>query len=406
MRVLMYSWFLPPYVGGAENIATAGIQALHARGHEITVVTGPLPPTRPGAPAPVTPVTPYPIIRVPDIHPHLDDAAHESPVRTAIDAVLSKDKYDVIYAYMLTYPWAPRRSETIISAAHARGVPVVTEELGGDPEQDAPACLRLMSSVDLVVCCSKYVRSRLRRLAEKTDPDVILPPVKVLYPKVVTRDLFHPDPIARGRMRRKLGLKPDNFVVLFPSRFFDIEGNLSIRKRPLVALSAFAKLARSVPGARFLAILPPGFLTRDEEQAARQQVASMIRSLGIENRVVIIDQAVAQPDMTRYYRTADVALVPSQEGFGLVYLEAMACGVPVVGIADGAGREVVGDRAGMFVAPANDMETGLGDALTKLYFEPELCRSMGAAGLDHYRSQWSNERWDEELEAIIAPWAR
>lgn len=109
--------------------------------------------------------------------------------------------------------------------------------------------------------------------------------------------------------------------------------------------------------------------------------------------------------MARYYRAADVALVPSQEGFGLVYLEAMACGVPVVGVADGAGREVVGDRAGMFVAPANDMETGLGDALAKLYFEPELCRSMGAAGLDHYRSQWSNERWDEELEAIIAPCA-
>ncbi|MGH3830999.1 MAG: hypothetical protein ACRDRS_11205 [Pseudonocardiaceae bacterium] len=85
---------------------------------------------------------------------------------------------------------------------------------------------------------------------------------------------------------------------------------------------------------------------------------------------------------------------------------AMACGVPVVGIADGAGPEVVGDRAGIFVAPRGNVETSLGDALTKLCFEPELRRSMGAARLDHYRSQWSNERWGEELETIITRWVR
>ena len=229
--------------------------------------------------------------------------------------------------------------------------------------------------------------------------------MEVVYPRVIDGDVFKPDPASRGGIRRELGLGIDDFAVLFPSRFFDIDGNLSARKRPLTALSAFAKLARSTPRARFLAILPPGFLTASEEHAAREVVASQIRSLGIESRVITVDKAVAQRDMVGYFRAADAVLVPSQEGFGLVYVEAMACGVPIVGVADGAAPEVVGDRAGILVTPTHDVETGMGEALAKLCAEPELRGRMGAAGVDRYRSRWSNEPWAEELEAIIARWA-
>jgi glycosyltransferase involved in cell wall biosynthesis len=75
----------------------------------------------------------------------------------------------------------------------------------------------------------------------------------------------------------------------------------------------------------------------------------------------------------------------------------------------GSGRrrcsEVVGNRAGLLVTPTHDVETGLGEALAKLYAEPALRRRMGAAGLDRYRSRWSSEPWAEEREAIIARWA-
>lgn len=403
MRILVLSWFLPPYVGGAENIAAAEIRSLRTRGHQVTVVTGPKPRAadHPGTAASISSIGPGPVVRVAELHPSLDDAANEATVRLAIERLMSETPFDLLYGHMLTYPWAPRRSAAIIGAATRAGVPVASAELGGDPERDAPQCLKLMSSVNLLVCCSAYVRDRLARLAANTDPEVAMPKMTVVHPEVVPADVFLPDLPSGIETRRNLGLNPEDFVVFFPSRFFDINGTLSTRKQPLLALEAFAVLARTVPAARLLAILPPGFLGPDDEREARRHVAATVETAGIATQVRFVDQRVAQVDMVQYYRAADVTLVPSCEGFGLVYLESMACAVPVVGVADGAGIEVVGEDAGVFVPTGPEVAARLGEAMARLYFDAGQRAGTGAAGRHRYWSTFAGQGWAEELERTL-----
>jgi glycosyltransferase involved in cell wall biosynthesis len=189
-------------------------------------------------------------------------------------------------------------------------------------------------------------------------------------------------------------------VVFFPSRFFDINGALSSRKQPLLALEAFARLARTAPDAHFVAALPPGFLGQDAEGAARQLVTETVDAAGIADKVHFINRAIAQRHMVHYYRAADVTLVPSCEGFGLVYLESMACAVPVVGVAEGAGTEVVGD-AGIFVAGGTNAASRLGDALAILYRDGRRRTNCGEVGRRRYDSIFSGNGWSDKLERIL-----
>ncbi len=66
------------------------------------------------------------------------------------------------------------------------------------------------------------------------------------------------------------------------------------------------------------------------------RLARLAEELGVRDRVIFAG-FVATKDLASHYRLADAYVMPSQEGFGIVYLEAMACGVPVLsGDADGS----------------------------------------------------------------------
>ena len=100
---------------------------------------------------------------------------------------------------------------------------------------------------------------------------------------------------------------------------------------------------------------------------------------------------MARPDVPAVIRSADVvACVPWYEPFGIVPLEAMACGVPVVASAVGGLVDTVVDgRTGLHVPPRRPREVAR--ALRALLDDPELRRSMGAAGLRRARGRYS---WD------------
>jgi glycosyltransferase involved in cell wall biosynthesis len=267
-------------------------------------------------------------------------------------------------------------------------------------------CGNLMSAVNTIVCCSRYVRGRLVEVVKTTHPTVAPPRFEVLHPRVVSGAIFVPDRRARSTMRRELGLRPTDFMVFFPSRFFDADGSFSAHKGPLVALRAFADFARVVHRTKFLGICPRGFFGKTEERKAREKMRSIVHALGIERQTLIIDRAIAQREMAQYYRAADVVLIPSVEGFGLVYLEAMGCDVPVVGIAQGASREVIGADAGILVAAGDRLQDRLTSALIRLYEDPELSEHTATAARERFQSQFSNDGYGMELEALLARWAK
>jgi glycosyltransferase involved in cell wall biosynthesis len=127
-----------------------------------------------------------------------------------------------------------------------------------------------------------------------------------------------------------------------------------------------------------------------------------MRELDIEDSTVVVNKRVSHSEMPALYQAADVTLVPSREGFGLVYLESMACGVPVVGVSEGASVEVVGDKGGVLVPPGSGFEQRLGEALVRLEADAAHRQTLGRSGYHVFVENHNTEQWVERLEAILS----
>ena len=111
---------------------------------------------------------------------------------------------------------------------------------------------------------------------------------------------------------------------------------------------------------------------------------------------------VSQAELAREYQNCDVFCLPSvQEGFGIVFLEAMAAGKPIVAARVAAVPEVVTD--GLLVEP--ESAKALADAIARLDADPTLRRDLGARGsraVEQYDARRVAARFLEELAAFIA----
>jgi glycosyltransferase involved in cell wall biosynthesis len=108
-----------------------------------------------------------------------------------------------------------------------------------------------------------------------------------------------------------------------------------------VTIRALPKIAQKIPNVKYLVI------GRGDDRPRLERLA---QDLGVGERVVFAG-FVAAEELPAHYRVADAYVMPSQEGFGIVYLEAMACGVPVLaGDADGSADPLQDGRLGWRVA--------------------------------------------------------
>ena len=398
MHILVFSYFYPPFVGGTENIAQAGVEGLAANGHQITVLTS----AAPGKSETLRRIKQgrVKIISLPYLHPFRDESEALAALPDRLHRLFAHERFDGVHAHLLTYPWAPARSACLLHAFAEYGIPVVDQAHGGTPERDVGTCLKLLDLIDGMIADSLYAKQLIENLA---GAGAKLPEIQVLYPSIVSPTAFNPDTKARARTRRQLGVGEEEMLVFFPSRFFDIDGTLSVSKRPLAALNAFAELRRSgSKSSRLLTIMPPGFWTKESETEARKQVSSLMHELDIEDSTVVVNKRVSHSEMPALYQAADVTLVPSREGFGLVYLESMACGVPVVGVSEGASVEVVGDEGGVLVPPGSGFEQRLGQALVKLEADAAHRQTLGRSGYRVFVEKHNPEQWVERLEAILS----
>jgi glycosyltransferase involved in cell wall biosynthesis len=155
------------------------------------------------------------------------------------------------------------------------------------------------------------------------------------------------------------------FIVLTVCRFYP-------RKRLPVLLAAADRLRSRVRGLE-VRIVGGG----PEENRLR----AICREKNLE-KIVVWRRDLSGPELAREYSQCHLFCLPSvQEGFGIVFLEAMANGKAVVAARAGAAPEVV--RHGLLAEPDNDQE--LADAIERLYREPLLRESMGNAGREFVR---------------------
>jgi glycosyltransferase involved in cell wall biosynthesis len=112
--------------------------------------------------------------------------------------------------------------------------------------------------------------------------------------------------------------------------------------------------------------------------------------------IEVVGRATLEHLVEHYAKASIFALPTRHEPFGIVYLEAMAAGLPVVAPRQGGIPDFVLDgRTGLLVEPED--EAGLADALITLLGDPERCRRLGEAGRAHFRTQYS---WKTSCEAM------
>lgn len=144
-------------------------------------------------------------------------------------------------------------------------------------------------------------------------------------------------------------------------------------------IAAMPAVSEIVPDARYIIIGDGSDRSRLERLAAAAGVSGRIKFAG----------AVSDEALERAYRDADVFVLPSsQEGFGIVFLEAFAHAVPVVAADAGAAGDVVRGRG--LLVPAADPGR-LAAAVTRLLTQPALRASCAAAGLQAVRETYSRE---------------
>jgi D-inositol-3-phosphate glycosyltransferase len=165
----------------------------------------------------------------------------------------------------------------------------------------------------------------------------------VVIPGGVDLERFRPLPRATARAR--LGLAPNSKAVLFVGRIQRLKG-LEVLLRAFARLSDLSAELLIVGGR-------PGSTPESREIARLQHLASR---LGIAERTRFLG-AVAHEELPAYYSAADVSVMPSSyESFGLVAVESLACGTPVVATRVGGLRSIVRDGDTGLLVPWRDAE--------------------------------------------------
>jgi glycosyltransferase involved in cell wall biosynthesis len=149
-------------------------------------------------------------------------------------------------------------------------------------------------------------------------------------------------------------------------------------------LEMLPDLVKEIPGITYLIV---------GDGTDRPRLETKATSLGVADRVVFTG-FIPEAEKADHYRLADVYVMPSSgEGFGFVFLEAMACGVPAIGSRTDGGREALRDgELGFVVDPTNREE--IQGAIRKALNDR---RGSVPQGLEHF----SYENFTRRLHAVI-----
>jgi phosphatidylinositol alpha-1,6-mannosyltransferase len=247
------------------------------------------------------------------------------------------------------------------------------------------ALRRIGSTADVVTYVSKYTRARFAAAFGRHAALEYLP-------TGVDTSVYKPDPEGRALIRKRHGLS-DRPTVVCVSR-------LVPRKGQDMLIRALPAIRRQVPGAALL-IVGGG---RDSDRLAK---------LAKENDVaddVIRTGSVSWEELPAHYVAGDVFAMPCRtrgggldvEALGIVFVEASACGLPVVAGRSGGSPEAVREGVTGHVVDGRDVDQ-IAARIGGLLADPAAAAAMGQAGRDWVSAQW---RWDimaSRLSSLLHP---
>jgi glycosyltransferase involved in cell wall biosynthesis/2-polyprenyl-3-methyl-5-hydroxy-6-metoxy-1,4-benzoquinol methylase len=307
----------------------------------------------------------------------------------ACRTIVEREAIDVVHAHWIV-PNGP------IAAFALRGapVPLALTVHGSDVMLAARSRVlrspvsRSLRRASVVSAVSRFMLGEVERLG--ADPRTL-----ELIPLGMDLDAFRPDPDARARIRARLGVAPDEILVLGIGRLIAWKGFDYL-------VEAISRVRKQAPNVRLV-------VAGDGDE--RSTLSDLVHRLELDDHVTFVG-AVGREDVPSYYAAADLVAVPSirheagfVEGLGYVALETLASGTPLVASAVGGLEESVTHGETGLLVRERDSEA-LADAILTLAGDPGFRERLGENGRRRALEapDWPAVagRWIETYERIVA----
>ena len=164
-----------------------------------------------------------------------------------------------------------------------------------------------------------------------------------------------------AKLRDRFGIEKDDKIILTVCRL--------ARSKGLEYLAqAIPMIVKSIPNARFVIV--------GTDWGMKEEMESIAKQAGCSSRLIFTGQITETDDKTAMFKEADLFLLPSiGEAFGIVYLEAMAAGIPIVAARAGGVPDIITDQEnGIMVEPKNP--EAIAGAVEKLISDQKLSKQI------------------------------
>lgn len=227
---------------------------------------------------------------------------------------------------------------------------------------------------DRIIAATYAEQSQLEFLYRANQKKIVIIPPGV--------DTSHFYPIPSDEAKAVVGIASREQMILFVGRVEPLKG-IETLIRAIAILKSHGDLSEYP---FYLAIIggDPS-ATPEAMNAEMARLQALSRELGLGNLVLFLGKR-GQDSLPYYYSAAEVVVVPSHyESFGMVALEAMACGTPVVASQVGGLAFLVQDGQTGYVVPDNEPEA-LAERLAHLICQPELRQRLGEQAAEYARA--------------------
>jgi len=244
---------------------------------------------------------------------------------------------------------------------------------------------RVLQVADRIIAPTLAEQSQLHFLYKADDSKI------VIIPPGVDTSRFYPIPMEEAR--ESIGIPLDDRMLLFVGRIEPLKGLETLIRA--IGLMSDQGVQCQVP--HYLAVVggdPAASGENISDEMARLQ--SLRQDLGMNELILFLGKR-AQDSLPYYYSAADVLIMPSHyESFGMVALEAMACGTPVVASQVGGLAFLIQDGITGFVVPDGDPRA-LSERLTRLLTEPDLRQRLGEQAAAYARQY----AWEHVVDRLL-----
>ncbi|MCL0057243.1 glycosyltransferase [Dehalococcoidia bacterium] len=310
------------------------------------------------------------------LYPHLDEfACNLENIRKRSDI-----RYDLIHSHYWLSGWVGERVQEWwgiphITMFHTLGAVKNAVGIG-----EGEAKLRIETEKDLANKCHRIIAATTKERDDLVHHYGASPDTITVIPCGVNLELFQP--VDRTLARQRLNLDGER-VVLFVGRIDPLKGIENL----LVAVS---NLSRT----HHLKLIVAG--GGDKTQSEVERLKGLSRQLQIDDQVAFLG-SMSQEDLPQLYNAADVCVVPSYyESFGLVALESLACGTPVVATRVGGIESLIRQGETGYIVAGNAPET-LADTIATLFSS----QSNGIRSASYIRGSVAGFNWSNVAAAML-----